>query len=144
MVVAEIGVLVVLARPLTFMNRSGEAADRFLSHFGFGSDGLLVVVDDVDLGLGRLRIRPAGGPGTHNGMRSLCQSLGSAFPRLRVGVRGGEVRGSLADYVLSPFASDEQERAEAVINRAADAVEVAIGNGLDCAMNEFNRTLAES
>jgi len=135
----EIFGLIVLARPLTFMNRSGEAADRLLSHFDFSSDRLLVVVDDVDLGLGRLRLRPSGGPGTHNGMRSLCQSVGRGFPRLRVGVRGGEVRGSLADYVLAQFALDEVDRVTETVSRAADAVEAAIREGLDRAMNEYNR-----
>ena len=139
MVVAEIYGLIVLARPLTFVNRSGEAADRLLSFFDFRSDDLVVVVDDVDLGLGRLRLRPSGGPGTHNGMRSLCQSMGRGFPRLRVGVRGGEVRGSLADYVLAPFAPDEIDRVTETVSRAADAVEAAIRDGLGPAMNEYNR-----
>ena len=139
MVVAEIGGLVVLARALTFVNRSGEAADRLLSFFDFRSDDILVVVDDVDLGLGRLRLRPSGGPGTHNGMRSLCQSVGRGFPRLRVGVRGGEVRGSLADYVLAPFAPDEIDRVEETVSRAADAVEAAMRQGLSRAMSEYNR-----
>ena len=139
MVVAEIGGLVVLARALTFVNRSGEAADRLLSFFDFRSDDILVVVDDVDLGLGRLRLRPSGGPGTHNGMRSLCQSVGRGFPRLRVGVRGGEVRGSLADYVLAPFAPDEIDRVEETVSRAADAAEAALREGLSRAMSVFNR-----
>jgi len=139
LVVAVIGGLVALARPLSFMNRSGEAAVRLLTELDLDPGSALVVVDDVDLPLGSMRLKPSGGPGTHNGLRDLVAEIGTGFPRLRVGVRGGGPIGDLADYVLAPFAPNEQERAEAAIERAADAVEVAVSAGLDRAMNEYNR-----
>ncbi len=144
LVVAVIGGLVALARPLSFMNRSGEAVVRLLTDLDLDPGSMLVVVDDVDLPLGSMRLKPSGGPGTHNGLRDLVAEVGTGFPRLRVGVGGGGAIGDLADYVLAPFAPDEQERAEAAIERAADAVEFAVSAGLDRAMNEYNRNPEES
>jgi PTH1 family peptidyl-tRNA hydrolase len=133
------GRMVVLARPLAFMNRSGGVAAKLLSELCFEPESMLVIVDDVDLPLGQLRLRLAGGPGTHNGMRDLCRAVGSGFPRLRVGVRGAGIGGDLADYVLEPFGSDETEMAEAMIERAADAVEEVLRSGVERAMNIYNR-----
>jgi PTH1 family peptidyl-tRNA hydrolase len=130
---------VVLGRPLTFMNRSGEAAHELLDELGLSPQSMLVVVDDVDLPLGSIRLRKSGGPGTHNGLRDLCDKLGDRFPRLRVGVRGADLSGDLADYVLSPFKGEEAAAAEAAVARAADAVESTVRDGLDRAMNVFNR-----
>ncbi len=105
---------------------------------------LLVVYDDVDLPLGRVRIRAKGGPGTHNGMRSVVSEIGEGFPRVRCGVApsdpGAEVGGDLADYVLQPFEADEREAAEAMTVRAAEAIEVALRDGVDAAMARFNGT----
>jgi PTH1 family peptidyl-tRNA hydrolase len=102
-------------------------------------ESMLVVVDDIDLPLGSIRLRKSGGPGTHNGLRDLCDKVGDRFPRLRVGVRGAELSGDLADYVLSPFIGTESEAADGVVVRAADAVEAAVRGGFERAMNEFNR-----
>jgi len=133
------GRMVVIARPLVYMNRSGAAALRLLEELETQAENMLVVVDDVDLPLGTLRIRVSGGPGTHNGLRDLCDALGTGFPRLRVGVGGAEQGADLAEYVLSPFSPDEKNRADAAVQRAADAVEVAIRDGLERAMNTYNR-----
>jgi PTH1 family peptidyl-tRNA hydrolase len=130
---------VLLARPLTFMNRSGEAAGWLFGEFGLTSESMLVVVDDVDLPLANLRFRRSGGPGTHNGLRDLCEKVGTGFPRLRVGVRGDDMTGDLANYVLSPFIGDEADAAKGAVERAADAVETALNHGLEAAMNVFNR-----
>jgi PTH1 family peptidyl-tRNA hydrolase len=130
---------VVLARPLRFMNRSGSVTAALLSELGLDPSTLLVVVDDVDLPLGTLRMRPSGGPGTHNGLRDICDLIGCGFPRLRVGVRGEGPVGDLAEYVLSPFEPDEIERARAMALRAGDAAELAIREGIERAMNRFNR-----
>jgi len=130
---------VLLARPLTFMNRSGEAAVWLFGEFGLTSESMLVVVDDVDLPLANLRLRRSGGPGTHNGLRDLCEKVGTGFPRLRVGVRGDDMTGDLANYVLSPFIGDEADAAKGAVERAADAVETALSHGLEGAMNVFNR-----
>ena len=134
-----VGRLVVLARPQTFMNRSGGAADRLLDELDTTIEAMLVVVDDIDLPLASLRLRRSGGPGTHNGLRDLCEKVGTGFPRLRVGVRGDELSGDLADYVLSPFADAEVEAAKAAVERAADAVEMALRDAFEKAMNAYNR-----
>jgi PTH1 family peptidyl-tRNA hydrolase len=137
--VAVIGGPVVLARPLAFMNRSGKVAFELLEELDLGPESLLVVVDDIDLPLGSLRLKPSGGPGTHNGLRDLVAKIGTGFPRLRVGVRGQGSIEDLADYVLTPFANGEKERADDAIERAADAVEAVLRLGIECAMNQYNR-----
>ncbi len=137
------GRLVVLARPLRYMNRSGEVALRLLQDLDIAVDRMLVVVDDIDLPLGALRLRLNGGPGTHNGLRSLRTKVGDAFARLRVGVRGTGPVDSLADYVLSSFEEAEGEMVGAVIERAADAVDCILSDGFERAMNSFNRAPEE-
>jgi len=133
------GRFVLLSRPLTYMNRSGEAMRWLLEEFGLTPESILVVVDDVDLPLANLRLRRSGGPGTHNGLRSLCEGVGTGFPRLRVGVRGDDMTGDLADYVLSSFAEEEADAAKATVERAADAVESVLSGGFEAAMNVYNR-----
>jgi len=133
------GRMVVLARPLSFMNRSGGVADALLTELRLEPENMLVIVDDVDLPLGKLRLRLSGGPGTHNGLRDICRQIGPGFPRIRVGVRGPQIGGDLAEYVLANFCADESELAEAMVERAADAVEAALRDGVERAMNAFNR-----
>ena len=137
------GRMVVVARPLVYMNRSGTAARRLLAEFEVQAENMLVVVDDVDLPLGVLRLRASGGPGTHNGLRDLCDALGTDFPRLRIGVGGAEPGADLAEYVLAQFSPDEHALAAAAVRRAADAVEVAMRDGLGRAMNTYNRKESE-
>jgi PTH1 family peptidyl-tRNA hydrolase len=132
---------VILAKPQGFMNRSGTAAAELAAGLGLDPGQLLVVVDDVDLPLGRLRLRAAGGPGTHNGLRDICEQLGNDVPRLRLGVRGPGPVGELADYVLSTLPAAEVEAFEAAVGRAADAVACAISDGLERTMNAFNQPL---
>ena len=120
---------------LTTIDQKAE----LLSELALEPESMLVIVDDVDLPLGQLRLRLAGGPGTHNGMRDICRAVGAGFPRLRVGVRGDGIGGDLADYVLEPFDSDETELAKSMIDRAADAVETALRDGFERAMNIYNR-----
>ena len=132
--------MVVVARPLSYMNRSGAAALRLLREFEVPAANMLVVVDDVDLPLGALRLRASGGPGTHNGLRDLCDAVGTGFPRLRIGVGGAEDGIDLAQYVLAPFSPNERPRAAAAVQRAADAVEVSMRDGLERAMNIYNRS----
>lgn len=131
--------LVVVARPVIFMNRSGEAALWLLDELELTPDRMLVVVDDVDLPLATVRLRRSGGPGTHNGLRDLCEKIGNDFPRLRVGAQGADMSGDLADYVLSPFSDDEEEVADGVVLRAADAIEMALQKDFETAMNAYNR-----
>ena len=133
------GRMVTVARPLSYMNRSGAVARRLLAEFDVRVEDMLVVVDDVDLPLGALRLRASGGPGTHNGLRDLCDAVGTSFSRLRVGVGGAGEGIDLAQYVLAPFSPNERPRADAAVQRAADAVDVSLREGLERAMNTFNR-----
>lgn len=133
------GRLVVLARPLSFMNRSGGVAADLLSEFETDPHEMLVVVDDIELPLGMLRLRKNGGPGTHNGLRDICDAVGTSFSRLRVGVRGESIGDNLAEYVTSPFEVDERPLVGAAIVRAADAVDAVLRDGVEKAMNVFNR-----
>lgn len=138
------GRFVVLARPLSYMNRSGGVIQPLLEDFGLDPDRMLVVVDDIDLPLGALRLRARGGPGTHNGLRDICDAVGTGFPRLRVGIRGTNIDCDLADYVLGPFDADEAEVAESSIRRAADALESVLRLGVERTMNTFNRQPLET
>lgn len=134
----------ILAKPLTFMNRSGLAVGWLLGLMEITPSDILVAVDDVELPLGSLRLRPSGGPGTHNGLRDICTKIGEEFPRLRIGVRGSEAWNDLAAYVTSHFTDAEEQRIPEVIHRAADAVEAVLRHGIDRAMSDFNRRLDET
>ncbi len=130
---------VTLVKPLTYMNRSGEALAEFVQA-GEGGDTLLVVVDDIYLPLGALRLRGRGGAGGHNGLESVIECLGhQAFPRVRVGIGSPPPGIELADYVLDDFDEDERAVAEETEALAACAVSVAAQRGLNEAMNRFNR-----
>jgi PTH1 family peptidyl-tRNA hydrolase len=129
----------ILAKPLTFMNLSGQAVQALAHFHKVEVADLLVVADDVNLPLGRLRARRGGSAGGHNGFRSVAEQLGTdQFPRLRVGVGGGEPRRDLAGHVLGRFGPDERQAILDAVNRAADAVEVFVGEGIDAVMNRFN------
>ena len=131
---------IVLAKPRTYMNRSGRAAAALCRAYEVSPEEMLAVYDDADLELGRLRLRRGGGAGGHNGVRSLIEVLGSEdFPRLRLGVRGaGREERDLADYVLDEFLPDELAVAEALADLGADAIDEVLVAGLDAAMNRYN------
>jgi PTH1 family peptidyl-tRNA hydrolase len=129
---------VLLAKPLTYMNLSGEAAAGLLRYYDVDPVDLLIVVDDIDLPFGRLRARPSGSAGTHNGLRSVVGRLGTEVPRLRVGVGRGDARRDLADHVLAKFETAEREQLESVITRAADAAEMFAAEGIVKVMNTYN------
>ncbi|MCC2668217.1 MAG: peptidyl-tRNA hydrolase [Armatimonadetes bacterium] len=130
---------VALAEPQTFMNLSGESVVPLLRQLHLPRSAVLVITDDLDLPLGRIRIRANGSPGGHNGLKSLVHHLGTEeFPRIRVGI-GRPPRGvTVVDHVLSPFAPEETEALQDAINRAAEAAEVVVTEGLDAAMRRFN------
>lgn len=131
---------VLLAKPLTFMNLSGRSIQQLLHFYKIEVPDLLVVCDDVNLPLGRLRARATGSEGGHNGLRSVAETLGSIeYARLRIGVGRGDLRRDLADHVLAKFERVEQPVIEDAIARAADAVEMWITDGLPRMMNTFNR-----
>ena len=128
----------LLAKPLTFMNASGEAVGGLLRYFKIDVADLLVVVDEAQLPLARLRARARGSAGGHNGLKSVIAHLGEDFPRLRVGVGRGDARRDLADHVLAKFDKDEAADVERMIARAADAAEMFITSGIAAVMNGFN------
>ncbi len=129
----------VLARPQTYMNRSGEAVARLLDRFGQDLDRLVVVHDDLDLSFGRLRIRTRGGHGGHNGIRSILAALGEdAFVRLKIGIGRPVGGGTVTNHVLGPFDEDEAARLPALVDRAADAVEHIVWEGPIHAMNRMH------
>ena len=129
---------VLLVKPQTFMNASGEAVGRLWRWYKLGLEDVVVVSDDIDLPFGRLRLRPRGSAGGHNGLRSIFSHLGSQeIARLKIGVgrpRSDEAR----DYVLSSFTPQEREELPILIAEAADAVEAVLREGLTAAMNGVN------
>ena len=132
------GTALLLAKPSTYMNASGEAVISICRGEAFLPSQCLVVVDDVELPLAQLRLRASGGPGSHNGLRSIVEHIGEGFPRLRLGIRGEQPWRDLADHVLAEF--DETERAfvDGMIARAADCVEEALRLGIPRAATRFN------
>ena len=130
----------ILAKPLTFMNLSGAAVVGLLQFYKIPVEEQLVIVDETQLDLGRLRIRPEGSAGGHNGLKSLIGSLGTmGFPRLRIGVGRGDTRRDLADHVLARFDADERDVIAEAIERAADAAEHFVAEGPAATMNRYNR-----
>jgi PTH1 family peptidyl-tRNA hydrolase len=129
---------VLLAKPLTFMNASGQAVGGLLRYFKIDPADLLIVVDEVQLPLARLRARPRGSAGGHNGLKSIVGRVGQEFSRLRVGVGRGDDRRDLADHVLARFDSSEAAEVEAMTARAADAIEMFLTEGIEAVMNRFN------
>lgn len=134
------GERVILAKPRTLMNRSGQAAAALRRKYGSEPADLIVVYDDADLTLGRVRVRPEGGTGGHNGVRSLIEVLGIRdFPRVKLGVLGeGRHSRDLADYVLDRFLPDERPIALRMVELGADAVEAVIRDGVGAAQRAFN------
>ncbi|HUJ13198.1 MAG TPA: aminoacyl-tRNA hydrolase [Thermoanaerobaculia bacterium] len=133
---------VMVAKPLTYMNHSGEAVKLLANAYAESLQELIVVYDEVDLPLGRIRIRERGSSGTHNGMRSVVASLASeSFPRLRFGVRGANYAeaGRLRDYVLDDFEESELPVVDRGIERSVDTLVLFARGDLRRAMNEFNR-----
>ncbi len=134
------GQRVLLVKPQTFMNLSGEAVQPLAHYYKIDLPDLMVVFDDMDLPLGVIRLRPFGGAGGHNGMKSIIQRLGSnRFPRLRVGIDRPPGRMDPAAYVLQDFNPEEEEIMVQVRDRAVRALETWLTEGIDAAMNAFNR-----
>lgn len=129
---------VVLAQPTTFMNASGVCVERLASFYKVEPKDMLIVVDEIQLPVGRLKFSASGSAGGHNGLESVIQHVGWDFPRLRIGVGRGDPRWDLADHVLSAFQAEEQAAIKEVISRAADGVEMFLESGLVKAMNRYN------
>ncbi len=131
---------VMLAKPLTYMNRSGFAVRAIVGWYGLEASDMMVVVDDMALELGRIRIRPKGSDGGHNGLRSIIELIGTEdFPRLRVGIGRPRPGEDAVSYVLGWFERKELAAVSEAVSRAADALEAWLDLGIDGAMNEFNK-----
>ncbi len=132
------GVRVLLSTPITFMNRSGMSVRQTMNRLKLTPDRLIVVVDDVALPLGRLRLRLGGSAGGHNGLKSIIACLGTQeFARVRIGV-GDAQRGDLVDHVLSGYSRNEWPIVREAYTTAAEAVACAVTEGFEAAMNRFN------
>ncbi|MFB3883948.1 MAG: aminoacyl-tRNA hydrolase [Thermodesulfobacteriota bacterium] len=133
---------VILAKPMTFMNRSGEAVKKIIQFFQVGTEDLIVIHDDLDLAFGRLRFKQKGGDGGHQGVRSIMESLGkNAFLRLKVGI-GRPPRGmDPADYVLTSFDEVQQSQLERILSRAAESLKVMLLEGIQAAMNRYQKKI---
>jgi len=137
---ARNGSQVILARPQTFMNASGEAVSALAGFYRVPPGRILVAVDDADLPLGEIRLRASGSSGGHHGLESIEQHLGTReFARLRMGIgRTADGRREITDYVLTPFSKAEAALVEAVLKAAAGQVECRLDAGMEKAMNQFN------
>lgn len=131
---------IYLLKPSTYMNRSGKAVRYWLQQLKLTPDRLLVIVDDINLPLGKLRLRPGGSDGGHNGLKDINQQLGTnQYARLRIGIGNDFPKGRQAEYVLGKWKPEEAEKLPDIITRAADAALAFTTIGLQRAMNEYNK-----
>lgn len=131
---------IILIKPTTNMNRSGLAVRQVLDKWNVELENLYIIVDDVDLNLGTLRIRPGGGDGCHRGIESVIYQLSeNQFPRIRFGIKAGDHKRPAEKYVLKPFHKQDQKLAEEMVLQAADAAMSILNNGINATMNKFNR-----
>lgn len=130
---------VILLKPQTFMNLSGESVREAIDFYKIDIDNVLIIYDDIDLAPGKIRIKKNGGPGTHNGMRSVVQHLGTEnFARLRVGIGKPEDNTDLIEYVIGYVSQEDRELLEKGVNLAVEAVDIIITENIDTAMNKYN------
>lgn len=131
---------IVLVKPQTYMNESGKAVSQILKWYKVDPDEMLVVVDDLDIPFGRLRMRPGGSPGGHNGLKSINRDIGTTeYPRLRVGIgRPNHPGGQAIGHVLGNFSAEEASQADKVFSAATDAIDMWLDEGILATMNEIN------
>lgn len=132
------GEQVILLKPITYMNLSGNSVVQFLNYFDIPVSNLIVIFDDIDIPMGKIRIKKSGSAGTHNGMRSVVNCIGSTeFPRIKIGIdKGQDV--NLIDYVLSNYTKDELENLELVCKDIYDSINDILSGKIDIAMNKYN------
>lgn len=129
----------ILLKPQTYMNLSGDSVIQFVNFYKIPLQNVIVIYDDIDTNPGKIRIRKKGGPGTHNGMKSVVYRLNSEeFPRVRVGIGMPEFKNDLINYVIGNISDEEYEELNKGIKEAANAVASIIKDGIDIAMNKFN------
>ena len=133
------GEKIIFLKPQTYMNASGESVIQYRNFYKIPDNNIIIVYDDIDLDPGTIRIRKAGGPGTHNGMKSVVESLGTEqFTRVRVGIGKPEYKDDLINYVIGAINEEDKKLLEHGINEAAKAVIEILKNGVDIAMNKYN------
>jgi peptidyl-tRNA hydrolase, PTH1 family len=133
------GITVLLVKPITFMNNSGQAAAWVQSYFKLSPEQVVVICDDIDIPLGSIRIRKQGSAGTHNGLKSIIQYIGTEFPRIRIGIFHEPLHGELADYVLSNFAPEEKEPVRHILKMFPEMLQHLLLQGIDKTMNVYNK-----
>ncbi len=131
------GEKVILLKPQTFMNLSGESVKEIVDFYKIENDKIIVIYDDMDIDLGTIKIRKKGNPGSHNGMKSVVHYLGTEFPRIRIGI-GKPLDGDFVRYVIGPIPEEEKEILDKSTSLAKDAAVEIIKSGVDNAMNKFN------
>ena len=131
---------IVLAKPQTYMNRSGEPVEALGREYGIGPEDLIVINDDLDLPFGRIRIRPSGSAGGHRGLVSIMERLaGAQFLRVRIGIGRPPENMEAADYVIEPLSASELEQLDEIVQRAAKSVDCLLREGIERAMACYNR-----
>ncbi|NLF63736.1 MAG: aminoacyl-tRNA hydrolase [Chloroflexi bacterium] len=135
---------VILVKPQTYMNRSGDAVGPLAAYYRIAPENILVIYDELDLPLGTLRLREQGGTGGHNGMKSLVNHLGQGFPRLRLGIGRPVGRMDPAAYVLQDFSDDEKAVVREILQEAQQAVETFLREGIEMAMTRHNGSVLEN
>lgn len=129
----------ILVKPQTFMNRSGQAIVPLVRYYKIPLENMLIVYDDIDLPFGLIRIRPSGGAGGHNGLASIINQLGTnIFPRMRVGIGRPPGKQNAASYVLKNFSASETDVLEIILEKSCEAITVFLQDGIEAAMNRFN------
>ena len=130
---------VILVKPQTYMNLSGESVIKFKKFYKISNKNIIVIYDDIDLKVGDIRLKPKGSSGTHNGMRSVVENLKTEeFARVRVGIGSPENKEDMINYVIGAIPQREKEILEKSVERAAQSVIEILDNGIDIAMNKFN------
>lgn len=133
------GEKVILLKPQTYMNLSGESIKEAIDFYKIPEENLIIIYDDIDITPGIIKIRKKGGPGTHNGMKSVIQNIQTEkFPRVRIGIGKPEQKGELIQYVIGPINKEDKEILDKATTRGKEAVIEIIKNGVDIAMNKFN------
>ena len=137
------GQKVILVKPMTYMNNSGECIREVMDYYKCDIDDFIVIFDDISLDVGKLRLRAKGSAGGHNGIKDIIRQLGTEkFLRIKVGV-GAKPKGwDLADHVLGRFSTEDRKLVDEAIEKAAKAVDIMISQGVDAAMNEYNRKVS--
>ncbi len=130
---------VILLKPQTYMNLSGESVKEAIDFYHINPEKIIIIYDDIDTEKGNIRIRKKGGPGSHNGMKSVVENLQTTdFGRIRVGIGQPEYKNDMINYVIGKIPEEEQKILQEGVNKAAEAVEQILKNGIDIAMNKFN------